>query len=84
MANTDHGLFSPGFGFEDSRHTPGLVRSIASYINNSHPGGVYLMAGGQSRGITGHLFFLFFSTFMRVLTDILLLNSPCALADLYG
>ncbi|KAF9654233.1 hypothetical protein BDM02DRAFT_3085568 [Thelephora ganbajun] len=34
-----------GFGFEDSRHTPGLVRSIASYINSSHPGGVYLMAG---------------------------------------
>ncbi|KAF9786869.1 hypothetical protein BJ322DRAFT_680773 [Thelephora terrestris] len=34
-----------GFGFEDSRHTPGLVRSIASYLNSSHPGGVYLMAG---------------------------------------
>jgi len=45
-ANTDRGLFSPGFGFEDSRHTPGLVRSIVSYINSSHPGGVYLMAGG--------------------------------------
>lgn len=34
-----------GFGFGDSRHTPGLVRSIASYLNSSNPGGVYLMAG---------------------------------------
>ncbi|KAG6828413.1 hypothetical protein H0H92_008077 [Tricholoma furcatifolium] len=34
-----------GFGFENARHTPALVRAITAHFRNVTPGGVYIMAG---------------------------------------
>lgn len=36
---------SSGFGFDNSGHTPELVRAITSYIRNVTPGGAYIVAG---------------------------------------
>ncbi|KAF8798292.1 hypothetical protein BYT27DRAFT_7203403 [Phlegmacium glaucopus] len=37
-----------GFGFDNSKHTPALVRAITEFFRNTTPGGVYIMAGVPS------------------------------------
>ena len=37
-----------GFGFDNSGHTPALVRAITQYFRNTTPGGVYIMGGAPA------------------------------------
>ena len=41
-------LFSQGFGFKDSKHTPDQMRALTTFFRNSTPGGAYLLGGAPA------------------------------------